>query len=73
MGRAPCCEKNNGLKRGPWTQEEDQKLIDYIQNHGYGNWRLLPKNAGTYIHTYIHICHESSNKLFLPKKTTILK
>ncbi|AES90465.1 putative transcription factor MYB-HB-like family [Medicago truncatula] len=46
MGRAPCCEKNNGLKRGPWTQEEDQKLIDYIQKHGYGNWRLLPKNAG---------------------------
>nr|QSD99742.1 MYB family transcription factor [Melilotus albus] len=46
MGRAPCCEKNIGLKRGPWTQEEDQKLIDYIHKHGYGNWRLLPKNAG---------------------------
>ncbi|XP_058735509.1 transcription factor MYB102-like [Vicia villosa] len=45
MGRIPCCEKN-GLKRGPWTQEEDQKLIDYIHKHGYGNWRLLPKNAG---------------------------
>ncbi|KAL4289987.1 hypothetical protein GQ457_14G010360 [Hibiscus cannabinus] len=45
MGRAPCCEKN-GLKKGPWTPEEDQKLIDYIQKHGYGNWRTLPKNAG---------------------------
>ncbi|CAK8577835.1 unnamed protein product [Lathyrus sativus] len=45
MGRIPCCEKN-GLKRGPWTQEEDQKLTDYIHKHGYGNWRLLPKNAG---------------------------
>ncbi|CAI8618102.1 unnamed protein product [Vicia faba] len=45
MGRVPCCEKN-GLKRGPWTQEEDQKLIDYIHKHGYGNWRLLPKKAG---------------------------
>ncbi|XP_027336710.1 transcription factor MYB102-like [Abrus precatorius] len=45
MGRAPCCDKN-GLKKGPWTTEEDQKLIDYIQNHGYGNWRTLPKNAG---------------------------
>ncbi|KAL2932176.1 hypothetical protein RDABS01_037586 [Bienertia sinuspersici] len=31
MGRAPCCDKN-GLKKGPWTPEEDQKLIDYIQN-----------------------------------------
>ncbi|KAI4296603.1 hypothetical protein L6164_036549 [Bauhinia variegata] len=45
MGRAPCCEKS-GLKKGPWTPEEDQKLIDYIQKHGYGNWRTLPKNAG---------------------------
>ncbi|XWS19514.1 hypothetical protein CRYUN_Cryun31cG0022600 [Craigia yunnanensis] len=44
MGRAPCCDKN-GLKKGPWTPEEDQKLIDYIQEHGYGNWRTLPKNA----------------------------
>lgn len=46
MGRAPCCEKN-GLKKGPWTPEEDQKLIDYIHQNGYGNWRTLPKNAGT--------------------------
>ncbi|CAI9760292.1 unnamed protein product [Fraxinus pennsylvanica] len=45
MGRAPCCDKN-GLKKGPWTPEEDQKLIDYIHKHGYGNWRTLPKNAG---------------------------
>ncbi|KAF3775716.1 Transcription factor [Nymphaea thermarum] len=45
MGRAPCCEKE-GLKRGPWTPEEDKKLVDYIQKHGKGNWRTLPKNAG---------------------------
>ncbi|XP_073005179.1 transcription factor MYB102-like [Typha latifolia] len=45
MGRAPCCDKN-GLKKGPWTQEEDEKLISYIRKHGQGNWRNLPKNAG---------------------------
>ncbi|XP_021631920.2 transcription factor MYB102 [Manihot esculenta] len=45
MGRAPCCDKN-GLKKGPWTPEEDHKLITYIQLHGPGNWRTLPKNAG---------------------------
>lgn len=45
MGRAPCCDKN-GLKKGPWTPEEDQKLINYIQKHGHGSWRTLPKNAG---------------------------
>ncbi|KAI3800337.1 hypothetical protein L1987_28427 [Smallanthus sonchifolius] len=45
MGRSPCCEKS-GLKKGPWTAEEDQKLIDYIQKNGYGKWRTLPGNAG---------------------------
>ncbi|KAL1195150.1 Transcription factor [Cardamine amara subsp. amara] len=45
MGRSPGCEMN-GLKKGPWTSEEDQILVDYIQKHGYGNWRTLPKNAG---------------------------
>nr|URY18802.1 MYB protein [Zanthoxylum bungeanum] len=45
MGRAPCCDKN-GQKKGPWTPEEDHKLISYIQLHGPGNWRNLPKNAG---------------------------
>ncbi|KAJ0734950.1 putative transcription factor MYB family [Helianthus annuus] len=45
MGRAPCCEKI-GLRRGRWTAEEDQILSNYIQEHGEGSWRSLPKNAG---------------------------
>ncbi|PWA66225.1 homeodomain-like protein [Artemisia annua] len=45
MGRSPCCDKA-GLKKGPWTQEEDRKLTQYIQIHGPGNWRTLPNNAG---------------------------
>ncbi|CAI9275488.1 unnamed protein product [Lactuca saligna] len=45
MGRSPCCDKS-GLKKGPWTQEEDLKLTEYIQIHGPGNWRTLPKNSG---------------------------
>ncbi|KAL9240310.1 hypothetical protein vseg_014546 [Gypsophila vaccaria] len=45
MGRAPCCDKV-GLKRGPWTPEEDQVLISFIQQHGHSNWRALPKQAG---------------------------
>nr|GEZ24227.1 transcription factor MYB12-like [Tanacetum cinerariifolium] len=43
--KAPCCEKT-GLKRGRWTAEEDKILLDYIQAHGEGSWRSLPKNAG---------------------------
>ncbi|KAJ4701337.1 MYB transcription factor [Melia azedarach] len=45
MGRSPCCDEN-GLKKGPWTPEEDQKLVEYIQKHGHGSWRALPKLAG---------------------------
>ncbi|MQM03568.1 hypothetical protein Taro_036352, partial [Colocasia esculenta] len=45
MGRKPCCEKF-GLKRGPWTVDEDQKLINFILNHGIQCWRLVPQLAG---------------------------
>jgi hypothetical protein len=47
MVRAPCCEKM-GLKKGPWTTEEDHILISYIKNYGHENWRALPKQAGNY-------------------------
>lgn len=45
MGRSPCCEESS-VKKGPWTPEEDEKLIDYINKHGHGNWGILPKRAG---------------------------
>ncbi|XP_051122437.1 myb-related protein 306-like [Andrographis paniculata] len=45
MGRSPCCDKV-GVKKGPWTPEEDQKLLAYIQEHGHGSWRALPPKAG---------------------------
>uniref|UniRef100_A0A1D1YMF1 Transcription factor MYB39 n=1 Tax=Anthurium amnicola TaxID=1678845 RepID=A0A1D1YMF1_9ARAE len=45
MGRSPCCEKV-GLKKGPWTPEEDQRLLTYIEEHGHGCWRSLPAKAG---------------------------
>ncbi|CAD5186427.1 unnamed protein product [Musa acuminata subsp. malaccensis] len=44
MGRSPCCDEH-GLKKGPWSSEEDQKLIQHIQNHGHGCWIALPKLA----------------------------
>ncbi|KAJ1701419.1 hypothetical protein LUZ63_001198 [Rhynchospora breviuscula] len=45
MGRQPCCEKV-GLKKGPWTAEEDRKLINFILNNGQCCWRAVPKLAG---------------------------
>ncbi|PON93559.1 MYB transcription factor [Trema orientale] len=45
MGRAPCCNVQ-GLKKGSWTTEEDQKLVAYITQNGEGGWRTLPQKAG---------------------------
>ncbi|KAL0372924.1 UNVERIFIED_CONTAM: Transcription repressor [Sesamum calycinum] len=44
MGRSPCCSKV-GLRRGPWSTKEDNLLTNYIQQHGEGQWRSLPKKA----------------------------
>ncbi|KAL8532371.1 hypothetical protein ACS0TY_008823 [Phlomoides rotata] len=45
MGRQPCCDKV-GLKKGPWTGEEDKKLINFILTNGQCCWRAVPKLAG---------------------------
>jgi len=61
MGRPPCCEKF-GIKKGPWTPEEDIILVSYIQEHGPGNWRLVPSNTG----------NEYSTLLLISSSVTIL-
>ena len=43
--KTPCCSKV-GIKRGPWTPEEDEILANYIKKDGEGRWRTLPKRAG---------------------------
>ncbi|WVZ56620.1 hypothetical protein U9M48_007117 [Paspalum notatum var. saurae] len=45
MGRPPCCDKAN-VKKGPWTPEEDAKLLAYTSTHGTGNWTNVPQRAG---------------------------
>ncbi|XP_059623208.1 transcription factor MYB20-like [Cornus florida] len=45
MGRQPCCDKV-GLKKGPWTSEEDKKLVNFILTNGQCCWRAVPKLAG---------------------------
>ncbi|KAK4484863.1 hypothetical protein RD792_007463 [Penstemon davidsonii] len=36
----------NGMKKGAWSEEEDNKLRAYVLRYGHWNWRLLPKYAG---------------------------
>nr|KYP69709.1 Myb-related protein 305 family [Cajanus cajan] len=40
------CEDDNELRRGPWSVEEDDLLINYIANHGEGRWNLLAIYSG---------------------------
>ncbi|KAG1330202.1 transcription repressor MYB5 [Cocos nucifera] len=35
-----------GLKRGPWTPEEDEVLAKFVRKEGEGRWRTLPHRAG---------------------------
>ncbi|XP_012446769.1 transcription factor RAX3 [Gossypium raimondii] len=46
MVRAPCCDKSN-VRKGPWSPDEDNTLVNYIHKHGTGgNWITLPRKAG---------------------------
>ncbi|XP_047944275.1 transcription factor MYB10-like [Salvia hispanica] len=42
----PAFVDRNGIKRGVWDEEEDNKLRDHISRFGHLNWRLLPSFAG---------------------------
>jgi myb proto-oncogene protein len=46
MVRAPYFDKN-GVKKGAWSQEEDDKLREHIEKYGLWNWREIPKFAGS--------------------------
>lgn len=63
MGRSPYCD-SSGLKKGPWTPEEDHKLLAYIQQHGHGSWRALPPKAGTLLLSFWQIQYRNVNTEF---------
>ncbi|XP_074585863.1 transcription factor MYB92-like [Curcuma longa] len=48
MVRSPARDEaaGAGVKKGPWTPEEDQKLAEYVEKHGRGSWQRIPKLAG---------------------------
>lgn len=63
--RKPCCDKK-GTNKGAWSKQEDQKLIDYIRNHGEGCWRTIPQAAGIYIY---HLCFTNMNVWIISRQT----
>ncbi|KAM7257987.1 hypothetical protein ACFE04_013728 [Oxalis oulophora] len=60
MGRQPCCSKSEGLNRGQWSAREDALLIRYIETHGEGSWRSLPKKAVATIDSPAESSNDSS-------------
>ncbi|KAJ6853772.1 transcription factor MYB86-like [Iris pallida] len=45
MGRHSCCYKQK-LRKGLWSPEEDEKLLNHITMYGHGCWSSVPKQAG---------------------------
>ncbi|KAF0911986.1 hypothetical protein E2562_012797 [Oryza meyeriana var. granulata] len=45
MAKQSCCHKKK-LRRGLWSPEEDEKLMNHIAKYGHGCWSSVPKLAG---------------------------
>ncbi|OAY30085.1 transcription factor MYB46 [Manihot esculenta] len=41
-----CGKNNNKLRKGLWSPEEDDKLMNYMLNNGQGCWSDVARNAG---------------------------
>ncbi|KAI5412657.1 transcription factor MYB101 [Lathyrus oleraceus] len=39
-------DARTGMKKGPWSPQEDMVLIEYVNKHGEGNWNSVQKNSG---------------------------
>lgn len=63
MGRHSCCYKQK-LRKGLWSPEEDDKLLNYITKHGHGCWSSVPKLAGTLICLLICKLREQNYRSF---------
>lgn len=40
------CEEDVDVKKGPWTVEEDRRLVSYINIHGEGRWNTAARCSG---------------------------
>lgn len=45
MGRHSCSYKQK-LRKGLWSPDEDEKLLNHINKYGHGCWSSVPKKAG---------------------------
>lgn len=63
---ASCNDPKAELKKGPWSREEDQKLLTYIEQHGHGSWRTLPTKAGiVFVFSWFNICNLTKREILI--------
>ncbi|KAF3326087.1 Transcription factor MYB86 [Carex littledalei] len=46
MGRNSSSQQKPKLRKGLWSPDEDEKLLNHITKHGHGCWSAIPKLAG---------------------------
>ena len=48
--------RNEGLRKGQWTPEEDSKLSSYVAIHGHRNWNFLARLSGVLLFYLLPPC-----------------
>ncbi|KAK7269583.1 hypothetical protein RIF29_22315 [Crotalaria pallida] len=46
QGHVQQIDEHTGLRKGPWTVDEDTILVNYINSHGEGHWNNVARCAG---------------------------
>lgn len=49
-------ESGKMMKKGPWSWEEDQKLVAYIHRYGIWNWNHMADPAGDRLDMAVFQC-----------------
>ncbi|GKA11590.1 homeodomain-like protein [Tanacetum coccineum] len=67
MVKTPYCDKH-GVKKGAWSEEDNNKLRAYIERYGHLNWRLVPKRGKKWkeLHALQHFTQSPATFSSLP-------
>lgn len=47
----------SGVRKGAWSQTEDELLRECVQLYGEGKWHLVPQRAGFYVILFLFSLH----------------
>lgn len=58
-------ENHQEYKKGLWTVEEDNILIDYVQAHGTGLWNRIVRKTGLSLSLSIYKFYRSLARTYM--------